>query len=381
MMILKSISGILLAGLAFGQAAERVYIACGQSGLRVAEFDTEAGTLTAPREAISLAGAGFLAIHPSEPLLYATCSLEGQQPSGGVAALKMSEEGTLELVNQVATQGEGTCHVALDGTSKVLFAANYGSGSVASFQVLGDGSLSPAASAIQHEGSSVNPQRQSGPHAHSFIAGPENQFAYVPDLGLDKVLIYRFDPATAQLTAAGAGLLEAGAGPRHMKFSRDGKFAYVLNELSLSVTTFAYSKKDGSLKEVATVSVMPEDADGAEMSCAEIRVHPNGRFVYTSQRDLRTRAANDREGLGRNSLTVFRVTGEGTLQRTQTISAGVRIPRNFNFDPSGKWILAGGQGSNDIQVFSVNGENGKLSPHGETIDCPGPICFDWVPQD
>lgn len=379
-MILKSISGILAASLVLGQAGERVYMACGQSGLRVAEFDSEAGTLTTPREAISLPGTGFLAIHPSEPFLYATCSLEGKKPSGGVAALKMSEEGTLELVNQVATQGQGTCHVSLDDTSQVLFAANYGSGSVASFQVLGDGSLSPAVSAIQHEGSSVNPKRQTGPHAHSFIAGPRNQFAYVPDLGLDKVLIYRFDPATAQLTAAGAGLLEAGAGPRHMKFSRDGKFAYVLNELSLSVTTFAYSKKDGSLQEVATVSVMPEGTDGAEMSCAEIRVHPNGRFVYTSQRDLRTRATNYREGLGRNSVSVFRVTGEGTLQRTQTISAGVRIPRNFNFDPSGKWILAGGQGSNDIQIFAVSGESGKLSPHGEAIDCPGPICFDWVPK-
>lgn len=379
-MKLKSIWGILLASVTLGQAVERVYIACGKSGLRVAEFDGEAGTLSLPREAISLSGTGFLAVHPDQPLLYATCSLDGSSPSGGVAALKMTAEGTLELVNQVATKGEGTCHLSLDGTSKVLFAANYGSGSVATFQVLGDFSLSEAVSAIQHEGSSVNPQRQTGPHAHYFAVGPQNQFAYAPDLGLDKVLIYRFDPATAQLTAAGAGLLEAGAGPRHMKFSQDGKFAHVLNELSLSVTTFSYSKKDGSLKELATVSVMPEGTDGADMSCAEIKVHPNGRFVYTSQRDLRTRGAKQRKGLGRNSISVFRVTGEGLLQRTQTISAGVRIPRNFNFDPSGKWILAGGQASNDIQIFSVNGESGKLSPHGEVIDCPGPICFEWVPQ-
>ncbi|MFC0019112.1 lactonase family protein [Roseibacillus persicicus] len=366
---------ILLASSSFLSAGERVYLACGSAGVRMAEFDSASGTLSSPVEAISLQNSGFLAMHPEKPVLYSTCNLdEGTKWRGGVAALQILEGGTLEVLNQVSTQGNGSCHVSIDATGNVAFAANYGSGSVASFQVKEDGSLSEAVSAIAHPGSSVHPQRQKEAHAHYFAAGPHNQFAYVPDLGLDKVLIYRFEPETAALTAAGAGLTEAGAGPRHMKFSLDGKFAYVLNELNLTVTTFKHEKESGGLTALGTVSTMPEEAEKEKMSCAEIRVHPNGKFVYTSQRDLRTNPEGS--PLGRNSISVYRVTREGTLQRVQTISAGVRIPRNFNFDPSGKWILAGGQASKDIQVFEVDEKTGKLSPHGEPVSCPGgPICF------
>ena len=375
------ILGLILGGsLTLSQATERVYIACGNVGIRVAEFDSENGTLTEPQEAISLAGAGFLAVHPKLPIVYATCKIKGEgKASGGLAALKMGEDGSLDLMNEVSTMGSGPCHVSLDETGKVAFAANYGSGSVASFQITPDGSLSPAVSAIQHEGSSVH-SRQKGPHAHYFGVGPQNQYAYSPDLGLDKVLIYRFDPESAKLTAAGAGLLEAGAGPRHMKFSKDGQFAFVLNELSLTVTSFAYDKEDGSLTSIGSVPVMPAEEDRERVTCAEILVHPNGRFVYTSQRDLRTGSDKDIENLGRNSISVFSINEDGTLEHVQTISAGVKVPRNFAFDPSGKWVLVGGQRSNDIRIFAVDGESGKLSSHGEPISCPGAICFDFVPK-
>ena len=378
-MKLKAVVGVLLGGLVIGQGAERVYLACGNVGVRVAEFDSEKGTLTEPREAVSLQNAGFLAKHPSQPILFSTCALEGKKGmSGGVAAFSIQEDGQLELLNQSSTQGNGTCHLSIDESGKVILAANYSSGSVASFQVKEDGSLSEAVSTFKHEGKSVHPRRQKAPHAHYFTAGPKNQFAYVPDLGIDQVKIYRLDAETAELTPAGAGQLEGGAGPRHMKFSADGQFAYVLNELSLSVTTFAIGQEDGSMTAVDTVSVLPEDGDGEKVTCAEIRVHPNGRFVYTSQRDLRTKPSDYEGGIGRNSLSVFQVTEEGTLERIQTISAGVRIPRNFNFDPSEKWILVGGRSSNDIQVFSVDGASGKLAPHGDLIECPGAICFQFV---
>ena len=374
----KVFLGILMGSLAAGQAAERVYLACGNAGLRVAEFDSEKGTLTAPREAVSLQRAGFLAKHPSEPIIYSTCALDGpKETNGGVAAFRIQEDGQLELVNQVSTKGSGTCHVSIDQSGKVVLAANYGSGSVASFQVEASGALSEAVSAVQHEGKSVHPSRQKGPHAHYFATGPSNQFAYVPDLGIDQVKIYELNAETAELTPAGEGVLEGGSGPRHMKFSTDGQFAYVLNELTLTVTTFAVGAEDGSLKAVETISVVPEGTDKEKVTCAEIRVHPNGRFVYTSQRDLKTRKGDDGE-IGRNSLSVFHVKEEGTLEHVQTISAGVRIPRNFNFDPSGKWVLTGGQSSNDIQVFSLDQATGKLAPHGDLIECPGAICFQFV---
>ena len=376
---LLGLSSFLLG--AMPASAEQVYIACGKLGVRVADFDSASGELSVTREALSLEGAGFIALHPNKPVVYATCSTEGEKSErGAIGAFKILEGGVLELLNQSKTGSSGACHLSIDATEQVVFAASYGSGSVASFQVKEDGSLSEAASIIKHEGSSIVPGRQNAPHAHYMAAGPNNQFAYVPDLGIDKVLIYRFDEKSAELERSGAGVVAGGAGPRHMKFSKDGRFAYVLNELNLTVTTFRYNAKDGSLSELATVSVVPEGADTKKLSCAEIRVHPSGQFVYTSQRDLLTR--KDKSEVGRNSLSVLRVTEKGDLERVQTLSAGVRIPRNFNLDPSGKWLLAGGQASNDIQVFSVDGDSGELTSHGEPVPCPGaPMCFVFRPAD
>ena len=374
-MKLKIALACFLSSLLFSQAGEKVFIACNTVGIRVADFDSETGVLSPVTEALSLPSVGFIALHPEKPLMYATCDTEGKKgENGAIAALTILENGTLDVLNRSLIQSSSACHVSVDATGKVVFAASYGGGSVASFQIEKDGSLSEAVSVIEHEGSSVIASRQSSPHAHYFATGPKNKFAYAPDLGLDEVVIYRFDSETAELTASGAGKLEGGAGPRHMKFSKDGQFAHVLNELNLTVTTFRYDEKDGSLSEVATISAVPEDVSKEKMSCAEIVVHPSGQFVYTSQRDLETRGEGS--PMGRNSLSVYRVTEEGTLQRIQTVSAGVRIPRNFNLDPSGKWLLAGGQFSHDIQVFAIDSKTGKLAAQGEPVECPGrPICF------
>lgn len=354
-------------------AGEHVYIACG-SGVRMAEFNAETGVLSETNEAVSIDGANFLALHPEKPVIYTTCNTDGKKKKkGAIATLQILENGTLDVLSQSQTKSSGATHVSVDAAGKVVFTASYGSGSVASFQVEEDGSLSKAISVVEHEGSSILPSRQSSSHAHYMAAGPKNKFAYVPDLGLDKVLIYSFEES-AELTAAGAGVVAGGAGPRHMKFSKDGQFAYVLNELNITVTTFRYDSESGSLTEVATVSAVPEDTDIKRLSCAEIVVHPNGKFVYTSQRDLNAR--DEKDGLGRNSLSVYRVTDEGVLQRIQTISAGVRIPRNFNLHPSGKWLLAGGQSSQNVQVFAVDEKTGKLAPKGDPVACPGrPMCF------
>lgn len=367
------VASLLLAS--FSVQAETVYVACGSAGIRMAQLNEETGELSSLDEALSLPGAGFLALHPTKPVIYSTCSTEGEKgANGAIGALEILDNGTLDVLNKSLTKSGGACHVSVDATGQVVFAASYGGGSVVSYQIEEDGSLSEPVSFVKHEGSSILPKRQERPHAHYFAAGPSNVFAYAPDLGMDQVVIYRFDSESAELTPAGAGVLEGGSGPRHMKFSKDGRFAYVLNELNLTVTVFAYDSGDGSLTEVETISTVPEETEKEKMSCAEIVVHPNGKFVYTSQRDLKTRGEGS--PLGRNSLSVYRVTEKGTLQRIQTLSAGVRIPRNFNLNTSGAWLLAGGQSSQDVQVFAIDEKTGKLAPKGEPITCPGgPMCF------
>lgn len=364
------------AAMLSAKAAEQVYIACGKMGVRMASFDAETGTLSETSEALNATGVGFLALHPEQDVLYTTYQTDGKKgENGAIAACQILDSGTLDVLNLSPTQHGGACHVSVDATGQVVFAANYGQGTVISYQVEDKGALSDPVSVIQHEGGAkVVGTRQNGPHAHNCTVGPQNKFAYVPDLGLDAVKIYRFDQKSAELTAAGEAPVAPGGGPRHMKFSKDGRFAYVLNELNLTVTTFEYNAESGLLTAVDSVSTVAEGTDPAKMSCAEIRVHPNGKFVYTSQRDLNTRGAD--KALGRNSLSVYRVTGEGTLQRVQTLSACVKIPRNFNLHPSGKWLLAGGQASQNVQVFAVDEKTGKLSAQGDPVECPGePMCF------
>lgn len=375
------IIGLVAAGLTMGSGViqaemERLYLACPGVGVRVAEFDTETGTLTPPREAVSLQSDGFLAIHPTQPFLYATLTMEG---GGGVAALGMMEDGTLEVLNQKSAGGAGTCHVSVDGSGSAVFAANYGSGSVASFRIAEDGQLSDAVSVIAHEGSSIHP-RQKQPRAHYIESDPSNRHVYAADLGTDEILIYRLDAETAELTPAGAGKLAPGAGPRHFKFSATGGKLYVLNELDLTVTTFGHDAQSGALTKEATLSVLPEGAVRENITCAEIRLHPSGKFLVTSQRDLNSAAADWSGGIANNSLSVFRIAPDGTLSYLANVSAEVLIPRNFHFDPSGQWLLVGGRSSNNIQVFSFDTTSGDLKPKGSAISCPNPICFQFVPK-
>lgn len=371
----------LTSGTGMMQAeSERLYLACPGVGVRVAEFDTEAGTLSPPREAVSLDGTGFLAIHPTKPFLYASARVKTEKKNyGGVAAFRMMEDGTLELLNESSAAGPGTCHVSIDGSGGVVFAANYGGGSVASFRIGEDGKLSDAVSAIVHEGSSIHP-RQKQPRAHYIQADPSNHHAYAADLGTDEVVYYRINEETAELTPVGAGKLAPGAGPRHFKFSPNNGKLYVLNELDLTVTTFAHDAESGALTKEGSVSVLPEGAEREQLTCAEIRLHPSGQFLVTSQRDLRSNGDDWTGGIGNNSLSVLRIGEDGALSLHATVPAGVLIPRNFNFDPSGRWLLAGGQRSNDIQIFSFDAESGELQPKGEPVACPSPICFEFVPR-
>ena len=341
--------------------AQRVYFGTSHAkGIYVAEFNAKDGTLTEPRLAAAAERPGFIAISPNQKYLFQT----------GVASYAIQPDGALAPISEQSTGEKGSCHVSVDATGGMLMTAYYSGGGAASWKSNADGSLSTHASLHKHEGSGQHPKRQQKPFGHSIFPNPANTHAYVCDLGIDKVMIYAMDPAAGTLTPAGEAVVPGGAmGPRHMKFNADGSLAYVLNELDLSVSIFK-AVEDGQLDFVKTISTLPAGTDKTRMTCAEIRVHPNGRFIYVSNRDL--------EETGRDSITVFSRFEEG-FKRVETTPAQVWIPRNFNLDPSGKWLLVGGQKSKDIAIFKVNPATGKMTFTGNKAPFPGgPICIEFL---
>ncbi len=362
--IAAALTGFLL--VAVSAETVRVYFGTqgrGESkGIYVSDFDTARGTLTEPQLAAEIGGCGFLALHPSGKYLYSTARADGN----AVAAFKITPDGTLMPINTQPSEGSSPCHVSVDATGSCLMVANYGSGSVAAFKIDEDGSLVKSASAHTHEGSSVNQQRQEGPHAHSIYPGPDNKFAYAPDLGIDKVMIYKLDAESAKLTGAGAAKTPPGSGPRHMKFGKDGKQAYVLNEMLVTVSVYDRDPATGLLKEKQVVSTGTEK-DG--MSCSEIRVHPGGKHIYAANRDV--------AGKDRDSISVFEVLAGGELKLIEVAPAKVQIPRNINLSPNGNWLLVAGQRSGNVPVFRV-GKDGKLTPTDAEVKVANAMCVEFV---
>jgi 6-phosphogluconolactonase len=269
-------------------------------------------------------------------------------------------------LNQQSSTGSGPCHLVVDAAGKFVLVANYGGGSVACLPIGADGKLSPASTSIQHQGSGANKQRQEAPHAHSINLDAANKFAFAADLGLDKVLVYPFDSQKG-LQASDKlppGLLAPGSGPRHFAFHPTGKYAFVNNEMTSSVTAFAYDSAKGSLTEIQTLSTLPGAVPGN--STAEIVVHPSGKFVYVSNR-------------GHNSLAMFSCDpATGKLTAIGHQPTGGKIPRNFNIDPSGKLLLAANQESNNVVVFRVDSDSGKLTPAGSEIEVGKPVCVRFL---
>jgi 6-phosphogluconolactonase len=255
----------------------------------------------------------------------------------------------------------------VDAAGKNVLVANYGGGSVCVLPIGPDGKLAAASSSIQHRGSSVNKDRQEAPHAHSINLDPANKFAFAADLGLDQVVIYRFDGAKGLLTANDppAAAVAPGNGPRHFAFHPTGKYAFVNNEMTSSVTSFAFDPVRGILKEIHTLSTIPEPTPGN--STAETVVHPSGQFVYVSNR------GHDSLAIYRCDLATGRLTGMGHQ------STGGKTPRNFNIDPSGRFVLAANQSTNNVVVLGIDQTTGKLTPTGHSIEVGSPVCVRFVP--
>lgn len=343
-------------------------------GIYVSRFDSESGKLTAPELAVATPNPSFLALHPSRKFLYAVSEMvgDGNQRQGAVAAFaRDAKTGQLTLLNRQLSGGSGPCHVSVDATGQTLLVANYGSGSIAALSIQADGQLAPAATTIQHSGSSVH-SRQAGPHAHFILPSPDNRFALTCDLGLDQILVYQFQPATAKLAPhePAFAAVAPGAGPRHFAFSPDGQFVYGLNELNLTVTVFAYNPASGLLTEFQTVSTQPADRLATDKdSAAQIVVHPNGKFVYASNR-------------GPDDIAVFSVEARTKkLQRVQNISTQGKTPRNFNVSPGGRWLLAANQNSDSVVVFGVASNTGLLTSTGGSVVVGNPVCVLFAPAN
>ena len=309
----------------------------------------------------------FLVVDHNQKFVYAANELstyEGR-PAASISAFAIdAATGQLKLLNRVSSKGPGACHVSLDETGKWLFAANYNGGSLAVFPVHEDGSLGEASAFIQHSGSSVDRQRQSGPHAHSAYVSPGNGFVLAADLGLDRVMVYRLDAAKGTLTANEPPFakLAPGSGPRHLAFGKDGKFVYVLSEMLATVTVFSYNASAGSLTQTQTISMLPGDYTGPK-SAAEIAVHPNGKFLYASHR-------------GDSSIAIFRIdAGTGALTAAGHVSTQGKTPRNFAIDPTGAFLLAANQDSGSIVAFRIDQATGALTPTGDTLNVASPVCI------
>lgn len=342
-------------------------------GVYLLQMNLETGELSSRGLAAKTENPSFLAIHPQGRFLYAVnevSQFEGEA-TGAVSAFAIDRAtGKLRLLNQQPSGGAGPCHLVIDAAGKHVLAANYGGGSAAVLPIDSDGLLAAPTSVVKHSGSSVNAARQKAPHAHSINLDPQGRFAFVADLGVDKIFVYKFDPQQGALTPHDPPFVAVapGSGPRHFTFHPSGKFAYVINELTLTVTAFKYDAARGVLTPQQTLSTLPPETAGQGLSTAEIAAHPSGKFLYGSNR-------------GHDSITVFAIDPTtGTLRRVENEPTQGKTPRNFAIDPSGKWLLAENQESDSIVVFRIDPATGELGPTGIKVDVPSPVCVKFLPS-
>lgn len=333
-------------------------------GIYVWRFDTMKGKASSIGVAAETVNPSWLTVHPSGNYLYAVNEVNDYQgDSGAVTAFNVDRlTGKLAKINTVPSRGKGPCHLDLDHDAKMLYSANYAGGSITGFPIKIDGSLGEPSQFVQHTGASVDKERQTAPHAHSANVSHDNRFVLVPDLGLDEVLVYKLDLTPNNPPFA---KVKPGSGPRHLAFSPNGKFAYVMSEMGSLVTVFAYDEKAGSMTELQQISTLPQGFSGTS-SGAEIAVHPSGRFLYASNR-------------GADTIAAFAIDkSKGTLTAVDSVSTGGKTPRSFAIDPSGDWLLAANQDSDSIVLFKIDKRGGKLLPTGQTISAPSPVCIQFV---
>ncbi|WP_226021586.1 lactonase family protein [Halomicrobium salinisoli] len=305
----------------------------------------------------------FLALHPGDHYLYAVNEVD----EGAVTAMELDENGDLERLNQVVTGGGADpCHCTVDATGEYLLVAHYTGGTVAMLPIEDDGTVGEPTTVVEHEGEGVHPERQNGPHPHSIQPGPDNEYAYVPDLGTDRVYVYELDLADGDLVPVAEPSVELpdGAGPRHLDFHPNGRHAYLINELDSTITALERDPETGSLTVLDAVSTLPEGYDGDNIT-ADVHVHPSGEFVYGSNR-------------GHDSVAAFAVDEDsGELEPVDRVSTRGEWPRNFAITPDGAHLLAENMDTDDVVTFAIDEVTGELSAMGDVAALPSPVCLQF----
>lgn len=376
--LLLALSAILpsarLAGAAKTSREYLVYFGTytgqGSKGIYACRFRPSTGKLTAVQLAAETANPSFLAVDPAQRFLFAANEIGDYRSakSGSVSSFAIDRHtGKLTPLNTVASRGADPCHLTVDKGGSHVLVANYTGGSVAVLPVKADGMLGESSDFKQHLGSSVNPERQKEPHAHDVVLTPDNRFAVVADLGLDKLLVYRFDMEKGTLSPNDPpyGRVKPGSGPRHFALHPNGRWAYVINEMGNTITAFDWDGDQGSFHELQTLSTLPKDFTG-ENTTAELAVHPKGRYLYGSNR-------------GHDSIAVYAIDpAKGILTLIENAATLGKEPRNFALDPTGAYLFAANQNSNTVVAFRVNPRNGRLTPTGEKVEVFSPVCVTFV---
>ena len=346
-------------------------------GIYALRMDGATGALSKPMLAAQTEKPTFLALSPDGKFLYAVNEMDEVAPGKGkvasLSAFAVQGDGMLAQLNSQPTGGAGPCYVAIDRAGRYALVANYGSGSVAVFPIESDGRLGKSSAFEQHQGKSVDPKRQEGPHAHCFDFDPAEKFVLSADLGLDKILVYRFDSQGGTLHAAGDASVAPGAGPRHLTFSRDGRLAYVISEMGNTITAFAYDAAHGALSEIQTVATLPADwknvTGGQPSYAAEIAVHPSGQFLYGSNRE-------------HDSIAIFSVEqSSGKLSPRGHASCGGKWPRHFTLDPKARFVIVANQKSDNVVVLRIEDGGGRLQPTGISAEVGGAVCVQIMREE
>jgi 6-phosphogluconolactonase len=363
------IGGFLICISAFAQKNNEHYLITGtytygkSKGIYVHKFNTVTGE-SRPVSSISSSNPSFLALPPDRKHIYAV----NEDAPGMVSSFSFNKStGQLTFLNQQPSHGLHPCYLTVDKTGKWVITGNYSSGTIAVHPVKPDGTLAFSNDSLQHEGSSVTEGRQEGPHVHATVLSKDNKFLYAPDLGTDKIMIYRFNEKTGALTPADQPyvITKPGAGPRHFEIHSNGKFAYLMEELTGTVSVYAVMK-NGGLYLLQNISGLPPDFLGA-VGSADIHISPDGKFLYCSNRGES------------NSIGIFSVdTKSGMLSWAGHQSTLGKTPRNFNFDPSGNFLLVANQGSDEIVIFKRDKQTGLLTDSGKRINVPNPVCLKWI---
>ncbi|MED5446671.1 MAG: lactonase family protein [Planctomycetota bacterium] len=338
----------------------------GEAGaIHAFRVDSKQATMKPVHRTTNVENPFFLALSPDRKYLYSIDTPDfGDKVNDGIAAFRLEgATGRMKLINRQSALGTTACYLDVDATGRTLVVANYSSGSVASLPIGKDGSLGKAATFIQHKGKSVNPMRQQESHAHCFVISPDNRFVLSADLGLDQVLTYRLDSDDAELKIPRQPFVRtpAGAGPRHLTFHPNGRWVYVIHELTNAVSLLDYNKKTGVLIERQTISTLPGDFKGTSY-CADVKVTPDGRFVYGTNR-------------GHDSIVVYRVGKQGKLKTVAIVPSLGKGPQNLAITPDGRLLLCANMPGGNVAVFRIDGKSGGLQPVGKPIAVPSPSCI------